>query len=102
MTRIRAITMRRHPAWAKYHLNPRPRTYHEAQVSLPFSTAVALVEGAALLPQYQDDRLANPEIVRLASLVTVVPDETPADGLPDLPGRTRIAAPTDLLPGWDS
>jgi 2-methylcitrate dehydratase PrpD len=76
VARIRAITMRRHPAWAKYHLNPRPRTYHEAQVSLPFSTAVALVEGAALLPQYQDDRLANPEIVRLASLVTVVPDET--------------------------
>ena len=74
--RIRAITMRRHPAWAKYHLNARPRTYHEAQVSLPFSTAVALIEGAALLPQYQDDRLANPEIVRLASLVSVVPDDT--------------------------
>jgi 2-methylcitrate dehydratase PrpD len=76
VSQIRAITMRRHPAWAHYHLNPRPRTYHEAQVSLPFSTAVALVEGAALLPQYQDDRLADPEIVRLASLVHVVPDDT--------------------------
>ena len=76
VAQIRAITMRRHPAWAKYHHNPRPRTYHEAPVSLLFSTAVALVEGAALLPQYQDDRPANPEIVRLASLVNVVPDDT--------------------------
>ena len=27
--------MRRHPAWAHYHLNAMPKTYHEAQVSLP-------------------------------------------------------------------
>jgi 2-methylcitrate dehydratase PrpD len=89
--RIRAITMRRHPAWAKYHLNARPRSYHEAQVSLPFSTAVALVEGAALLPQYQDDRLTNPEIVRLASLVNVVPDDTLPRGVSCL----MIAETTD-------
>lgn len=75
---VTAITMRRHPAWAHYHLNRRPKTYHEAQVSLPYSTAVALVEGNALLPQYQDDKLGDPEILRLSDMIEVIPD----DGLP--------------------
>ena len=59
------MTMRRHPAWAHYHLNARPATYHEAQVSLPFSVAIALLEGGALPPQYQNDKLKVPEVLRL-------------------------------------
>jgi 2-methylcitrate dehydratase PrpD len=78
---VRAITVRRHPAWAHYHGNPAPRTYHEAQVSLPYSVAVALVEGAALLPQYQDQKLSDPTILRLASLVKIVPDDTLSRGV---------------------
>jgi len=73
---VTSITMRRHPAWAHYHLNRRPRTYHEAQVSLPYSTAVALIDGNALLPQYQDDRLGDPEIGRLSAMIEVVADDT--------------------------
>ena len=73
---ITSMTMRRHPAWADYHLNRRPQTYHEAQVSLPYSVAVALIEGAAMFPQYQNDKLAEPEILRLMDLLTVVPDES--------------------------
>ena len=73
---VSAITMRRHPAWAKYHLNTRPKTYHEAQVSLPYSTAVALIEGNALLPQYQDDKLDDPQILRLSQMIEVVPDDS--------------------------
>ncbi len=73
---IAAITMQRHPAWANYHLNTRPKTYHEAQVSLPYSTAVALIEGNALLPQYQDEKLDNPEILRLSQMIKVVPDDS--------------------------
>lgn len=73
---VTSITMRRHPAWAHYHLNARPKTYHEAQVSLPYSVAVALIEGAALFPQYQDSKLDDPEIRRLSDMVEVVPDET--------------------------
>jgi 2-methylcitrate dehydratase PrpD len=69
-----SITMQRNPAWAHYHLNTRPKTYHEAQVSLPYSTAVALIEGAALLPQYQDEKLDDPEILRLSQMIKVVPD----------------------------
>ena len=70
------MIMRRHPDWAHYHLNPAPRTYHEAQVSLPYSVAVALIEGAALPAQYQDAKLGNAEIRRLSHLLQVVPDAT--------------------------
>ncbi len=73
---ISRMTMRRHPAWANYHLNRRPQTYHEAQVSLPYSVAVALIEGAALFPQYQNDKLGDPEILRLSDLIEVTPDDS--------------------------
>jgi 2-methylcitrate dehydratase PrpD len=73
---IRKMTMRRHPTWAGYHLNTRPKTYHEAQVSLPYSVAVALIENAAFFPQYQNEKLGDPEILRLADLLQIVPDET--------------------------
>ncbi|MEJ1978712.1 MAG: hypothetical protein WDN49_23955 [Acetobacteraceae bacterium] len=73
-TRIRAMQMRRHPDWAHYHLNRHPKTYHEAQVSLPYSVAVALIEGAALLPQYQDEKLTDPEILRLSEMLQIEVD----------------------------
>lgn len=76
LSAVKAITMRRHPAWAHYHQNKRPKTYHEAQVSLEYSVAVALIEGAALFPQYQNSKLADPEIRRLSDLVEIVPDES--------------------------
>jgi 2-methylcitrate dehydratase PrpD len=81
LSRVSAITVRRHPAWAHYHGNPAPGTYHEAQVSLPYSVAVALVEGAALLPQYLDEKLSDPAILRLAGLVKIVPDDTLSRGV---------------------
>jgi 2-methylcitrate dehydratase PrpD len=73
---IRRITIRRHPAWAHYHQIPRPATHHEAQVSLNYSVAVALREGAALLPQYTDEKVHEPGILRLSEMVTVVPDDS--------------------------
>ena len=73
---ITAMTMRRHPAWAHYHLNTHPATYHEAQVSLPYSVAIALLEGSALPPQYQNDKLKEPEVLRLSEMLKVVPDES--------------------------
>jgi 2-methylcitrate dehydratase PrpD len=74
LSKIRSMHMRRHPDWAKYHLNTEPKTYHEAQVSLPYSVAVALIDGAALLPQYRDERLADPTIRRLSKMLEVVSD----------------------------
>jgi 2-methylcitrate dehydratase PrpD len=74
LSSVAAITVQRHPTWAHYHQNANPNTYHEAQVSLPYSVAVALFEGAALLPQYQPEKLRDPDISRLAQLVKIVPD----------------------------
>ena len=74
LSSVVAITVQRHPTWAHYHQNANPTTYHEAQVSLPYSVAVALLEGGALLAQYQPEKLRDPDISRLARLVTIVPD----------------------------
>ena len=71
---IRSMVIRRHPDWAHYHQNRTPQTYHEAQVSLPYSVAVALIEGAALPAQYQDEKLHDPEIVRLCGLLAIATD----------------------------
>ncbi len=71
---ITRIVMARHPDWAHYHQNANPQTYHEAQVSLPFSVAVALRDGAALLKQYSNANIANPLIRRLANRVQFVVD----------------------------
>lgn len=73
---IRSITIRRHPAWAHYHQIPRPATHHEAQVSMNYSVAVALREGAALLPQYTEEKVHDPSTIRLSEMVAIVPDDT--------------------------
>ena len=60
----------RHPSWAGYHIISRPRTFHEAQVSLPYSAALALVEGSALPRQYAGDD----EVMALSERISVEPD----------------------------
>jgi 2-methylcitrate dehydratase PrpD len=75
LNRIARIVMARHPDWAHYHQNATPSTYHEAQVSLPFSVAVALRAGQALLKQYSDANIADPLIKRLSSRVQFVVDK---------------------------
>jgi 2-methylcitrate dehydratase PrpD len=45
-------------------------------VSLPYSVAIALLEGGALPPQYQNDKLKVPEVLRLSELLKVVADDT--------------------------
>jgi 2-methylcitrate dehydratase PrpD len=66
--KITAIDVERHEDWSKYHRNAEPVTYHEAQVSLPFSVAVAMLEGKALLEQYSDRNIRNKEVKRLSGL----------------------------------
>lgn len=73
---IKVMKMRRNPAWAHYHLNTTPATYHEAQVSLPYSVAISLIEGSALPPQYQNNKLSEPEVLRLSKMLEVTPDDT--------------------------
>jgi 2-methylcitrate dehydratase PrpD len=76
LARIASIEMERHPDWAHYHQNARPKTYHEAQVSLPYSVAVALTDGQALFAQYNDQRLGEPELKRLSDLVRITVDKS--------------------------
>ena len=73
---IRSIVVRRHPDWAHYHQNKAPRTYHEAQVSLPYSVAIALIEGKALLAQFSDRKLKQPAIKRLMELTRIDTDSS--------------------------
>ena len=74
LSRIRSIVVRRHPDWSHYHRNIAPRTYHEAQVSLPYSVAIALLEGNALLAQYTDRKLGNAMVRRLMNLTRIDTD----------------------------
>lgn len=71
---VETIHFARHPDWARYHQNKAPRTYHEAQVSLPFSVAVALIEGKALLKQYSERNIRNREVKRLTEIVSISED----------------------------
>jgi 2-methylcitrate dehydratase PrpD len=71
---IRKITVYRHPDWAHYHVIYHPKTINEAQVSLPYSVAVAFETGDAFLDQYDDRYFGDPGIKRLMDAVTVEPD----------------------------
>jgi len=73
---IKAISVRRHPDWASYHTTSEPRTYHEAQVSLPYSVAIALVEGNALLEQYSEEKLRMPHVIALSKMVKITSDSS--------------------------
>ena len=72
---IKHIEVARHPDWALYHQNKAPKTYHEAQVSLPYSIAVAFEEGKALLAQYTNRKLKDPRLQRIMNLTDISVDE---------------------------
>lgn len=71
---IRKITIYRHPDWAHYHVIYNPKTINEAQVSLPYSVAVAFKEGDAFLDQYDERYFNHPEIKRLMNVIKIEPD----------------------------
>ncbi len=74
---IESIEVARHPEWAEYHVIDNPGTYHEAQVSLPYSVAVAFTDGAALFDQYSNDRIENDDhLMALTKKVKVTIDSS--------------------------
>ena len=76
--KIKSIHFERHSDWALYHQNKAPRTYHEAQVSLPFSVAVAFIEGQALLKQYSNRNIKNLLVKAISNAHTItVNDKLP-------------------------
>lgn len=74
LKRIVSMEIARHPDWANYHQNAHPSTYHEAQVSVPYSVAVALMDGQALFAQYNNQRLGDPQLLRLSEMLRFTAD----------------------------
>lgn len=68
---IESIVIERHPEWAGYHDIPEPVTYHEAQVSIQFPTALALVLGKVSLDQFCEETLHNEQIMRISKLTSI-------------------------------
>ena len=62
----------------------RPRTPYDAQFSLPYSVAAALVDGRVGLDTYEPAKIHDPRVLALAARVThtVDPDSRYPDGFP--------------------
>jgi 2-methylcitrate dehydratase PrpD len=70
---IREITVHAN-SHAAYLDNPCPATMENAQYSIPFVMAAALVDGACGPEQMQDAKLADPNILEMARRIRVVPE----------------------------
>src|SRR5437667_7518541 len=66
------------------HAKLEPRTSYDAQFSLPYTVAAALVDGRVTLDTFAPDRLGDPRLLALAARVThtIDPDSTFPDGFP--------------------
>ena len=69
----------------------RPKTRETADHSLPYCTAVALVDGAVSAAQFTPERLADPALLDLVARTTVVEDPALTAGYPSgIPNRVRV------------
>ena len=67
-----------------------PKTRFEAQLSLPYSIAVALLTGRAFIAEYEHPYLTDPEVERLAGLVELIESpELPFDSEPYVTVTTK-------------
>ena len=71
---LKDVTLYRHPLWADYHLISEPRSFHEAQMSLPYSVALALTVGQALPEQYAKVGQGDDEVMALSKRIQVRAD----------------------------
>src|SRR5215218_1069688 len=69
----------------------RPKTRETADHSLPYCTAVALIDGEVSAAQFHDDRLADPALLDLVSRTSVIEDPALTAGYPaGIPNRVRV------------
>ena len=69
----------------------RPKTRETADHSLPYCTAVALVDGEVSAAQFTPDRLADPALLDLVARTTVVEDPALTAGYPaGIPNRVSV------------
>ena len=71
---IAGIEVARHPSWAGKHGEKAPKSFHAAQLSLAYSTAIVLKEGRALLQEYSERNLSDPLLQRLMACTTISVD----------------------------
>jgi 2-methylcitrate dehydratase PrpD len=77
---ISRIVVRGHPLLRERADRPAVETGREAKVSIQHSVAVALLDGAAGLRQYEDARVADPAVRALRAKVAVeVDDKVPVE-----------------------
>jgi 2-methylcitrate dehydratase len=88
----------------------RPKTRETADHSLPYCTAVALVDGQVTAAQFSDKRLADPALLDLLARTKVVEDPQLTAGYPaGIPNRvtvtladgTRLVSEVAFPPGHD-
>ncbi|WP_435018972.1 MmgE/PrpD family protein [Tundrisphaera sp. TA3] len=69
----------------------RPKTRETADHSLPYCTAVALLDGVVSAAQFTEERLADPVLLDLVSRTTVVEDPALTAGYPNgIPNRVTV------------
>jgi 2-methylcitrate dehydratase len=69
----------------------RPKTRETADHSLPYCTAVALVDGAITADQFTPERLADPALLDLVSRTKVIEDPDLTAGYPaGIPNRVTV------------
>lgn len=69
----------------------RPRTRETADHSLPYCTAVALLDGAVSAAQFTPDRLTDPALLDLVARTTVIEDPELTAGYPaGIPNRVTV------------
>lgn len=75
--------------WEPLEAKRRPRTGYEAKFSMPFSLAVAFLDGDAGLRQFTDERVRDPAVLELAQRISYVVD--PANEFPrNYTGHIRV------------
>lgn len=72
---VAAVRIRCHPLLQELAGNPNPATGLAARFSAEHSVAVALIDGAAGLSQFTDDRVHASDVVALRAKVTLVPSD---------------------------
>ncbi len=77
---VARVTVRGSRTHVKQLSKQNVQTLLDAQFSIPYSIAVALATGGAMLDQYTPEALRRPEILALARRVEVVVDERVPDG----------------------
>lgn len=71
---IAQVTVRCNPLVVELTGNPSPQTGLEGKFSTRYGVAIGLLDGAASVPQYTDERVASPDAQELTARVDLVVD----------------------------